>query len=265
MTIAQTNIDELKDRYLAGESAADLGKDLGFSGETVRRWLRPLGVMRKKSETARKLLTKYSQREDAFNIARATPDMAYWAGWLCADGSVRTGKAVAMSLARRDIEILKQLKIWSNFTGPISSQIKNGNKEYARIIVFSQQWIHSLADWGVVPRKTYNGSNITQVMKLDCFPLFFRGLFEGDGCIHVAKSGKPYLSASGRPEVIDHLRCWMWNVDRNPGSLNRRSLYLHVVQFGGQSAVRAAKRLYDGSYPELALHRKKKLIDTIIK
>ena len=261
--VTTEDVEAFRSRYLAGEDAKRIGESFGLSAETVRRWLRPLGIMRRKEQLGRQRLIRYSHREDAFDISAAEPAMAYWAGWLCADGSISGEKALSFEISRQDVSVLERFREFSGFTGPITHRRRSKRTEMSRIFVTSQQWVKDLACWGVVSRKSRVGSDISKVIKTPYLQLFFRGLFEGDGCIHIRKNGYAFLSIAGRPEVIDAFRCWLWDLDRNPGSLSRRSKITHVAQFGSNRASMVANRLYDGTHEDLCLPRKRFLATQI--
>jgi len=132
-------------------------------------------------------------RVGAFLDYPVSPEAAYWAGFLLADGGVRAGSrsggaTLAVSLQTRDRAHLASLR---DFLCP-SAQITSGHEGRAvRLQVYGQEIVLALARFGIVPRKTY----------LDVMPLlhiaeevpFIRGYFDGDGCVGIYKTqGRPY-------------------------------------------------------------------------
>src|SRR5262245_21929879 len=67
------NLDHLVKRYLAGESALQLGKELGVKGETVSRWLKEGGIQlrgRTDAQVRRRLNTESRLGLDQEELAR---------------------------------------------------------------------------------------------------------------------------------------------------------------------------------------------------
>ena len=70
--------------YITGETPDSIGARLGVSGVAIRGIVQRRGVkMRSLSEAQRRI----PLNQDAF--AHSSPDVAYWVGFLMADGSIR--------------------------------------------------------------------------------------------------------------------------------------------------------------------------------
>lgn len=237
---------EAEQRYIRGENTQRIARDFGVAGETVRRWLAEAGIPRR---TASERNRRYQYRSDAFT--QVDPVTSYWAGLLMADGSVEKRGLISLELHIMDRELVEGLSHFIDYTGPLAKrtrQQKSGHMtELISLRVAAPDLAKQLARWGVVPRKTFDGL-IGDLGGTDAH--FYRGLFDGDGCIHRRKSGRMYASLCGNPSVVDSFRDWCWRTFREVGSLNRRKKY-HVVQFGGKRAIALGHALYDISGPRL--------------
>jgi len=116
----------------------------------------------------------------------------------------------------------------------------------------------SLADvWGVFPNKSKTATMKETILNSPFAVHFFRGLFDGDGCVHRRGNGYFYANLCGTPNIIDSFRDFCWKSIRETGNLQRRTSYTHVVQFGSRAAPLLGKLLYGVDGPRL--HRKERV------
>jgi len=253
-----SRVSEAIQRYERGEATTRIGRDFGVAAETIRVWLKKAGIARRsRSERSR----KYQYRHDAFE--KMEPLTAYWAGLLMADGSISRDGLVSLEIHNKDRELVEGLAKFIEYTGPLAIRTrrhKSGKtSKMISLRVTAPDLAKQLARWGVVPRKTYKAKSV----KLHGVEEhYYRGLFDGDGCVHKRKSGKPYANIAGNPIVIDGFRDWCWRTFREPGSLVRERRF-HIVQFGGRSALKLGQALYDAPGPRLK--RKETLMRRCLK
>jgi len=244
----------------AGETTTQIARRFRVSGETVRQWLMVLGVTRRsRAERFR----KYHHRGDAFS--KPTPTTAYFAGLLLADGNVQPRDGlVQISLSAKDAYLVEALCAFLEHTGPLfyfTRQHRSGTQSHmVALRVVAHDLIQPLAQWGVIPRKSHDGTVPPELRNSAIEEFYFRGLFDGDGCVHRRPTTKRlYVSLCGTPAIIDAFRDWCWREVREAGSLHRRSVTTHVVQFGGAAAIVVGKRLYQSTEAP-RLKRKARLI-----
>lgn len=235
---------EAKRRYLEGENTRQLGRSFGVSAETVRVWLAESFVPRRSRSERFK---RYEYRHDAFDSP--TPEAAYWAGLLMADGNVNEKDGLLqMALLKKDESLVNGLAKYLQFTGPLpeyTKVYKSGKVGVFKAVrLVAHDLIVALKQWGVVPRKTHVGRVGEVVREKGLEEFYFRGLFEGDGCVHRRPDHRVYLSLCGNPSVVDSFRDWCWREVREVGSLNRRNPLTYVVQFGSKPAKLVGSRLY---------------------
>ena len=250
-------MQETVSRYIAGETTKRIGRSYGVSGETVRCWLSKAGVTRRSRD---EYISKYTYSHEVFKYP--TAEAAYWAGLLMADGHISTnGKLISLELLNKDVELVRGFHEFIGYTGPICTRTKKYRSgkigKYAAVRVTAGDLVDQLKVWGVVSRKTHIGVVGDVVFKSRLESHFFRGMFDGDGCVHRRKNGKLYLNFCGNFSVVDAFRDWCWKLVREVGSLSRHSRYC-VVQFGGNTAKKVGQLVY--ACPGPRLRRKESLI-----
>ncbi len=140
---------------------------------------------------------KYVHDDNYFSI----PNLhnSYWAGYLCADGTIVSSSAFQLVLAVADIEHLKKFALELKYNGPIHIHNNDGImidprtkvKRYVKStsaglrVSGAPKCIADLAsNFGVIPNKTYR----IQPPNLNSLLLklaFLRGEIDGDGMIHM--------------------------------------------------------------------------------
>ena len=123
--------------------------------------------------------------DDHFFDVINTEAKAYWLGFITADGCVRTdhhNHQLKVKLKVSDAPHLEKLKAALAANHPIKSGERRGVAgAWAALAVSSPRMVDSLAILGVTPRKSltaqpWNGP-------ADLMRHYWRGLFDGDGCI----------------------------------------------------------------------------------
>ena len=136
-----------------------------------------------------------------------TPEMAYYLGWLWADGNICDGK-LQIGCVTKDEEIIL------NFMRAIESDHKIIRKPgywhkkgyyvnpYTKSSIYSKKLILSLVEThGILPRKTYNDPSFPQLNELYLRP-FIRGYFDGDGSIFKRKNDSISISMIGTKQFM---------------------------------------------------------------
>lgn len=132
-----------------------------------------------------------------FDNGITTEFEAYLAGFLYADGYVDKRNALIINLAVRDEEFLQNLCNILN---------KELNKTYklryiesqnsVRLGIYCKKFVQNLQNIGIRNRKTYdNYSTIFDNIQNKILRLhFIRGFYDGDGSIHMNKTGKAQIA-----------------------------------------------------------------------
>lgn len=250
--------------YEDGYGCTEIGERLGFSGQSVWRWMKKRGVqIRPPSESNR----KHTLNAAAFNDR--SPAARYWAGFLMADGCVTGNKSTALSvgLGAQDAHHLEKLKAFLGSTHPVSMRPNRGYGEaglIAALVIVSQELAESLKAWGIVPRKTW-AAEVPDFLSEDVD--FFRGLVDGDGwiCLSCGKGhrdGYPVVGLTGTRAVCEAYSRWATTVTDHPHSIVANGSVFKVVTSGvrAQSLVRM---MY--SDPCVSLDRKQERARQVIE
>ena len=119
---------------------------------------------------------------------------------------------------------------------------------HARLTVGSRRLCGALYQWGLVPRKTWAPAS-PPPMSGDVLTAFLRGIFDGNGCLHVNRKGNLQAAFCGNPDVVD----WFVAQSGHPhGGLRLRNTTAYAQWSGHARAVALAARLYSGPGPALA-------------
>lgn len=253
---------ESKVRYLAGETTQEISRSFGLSSETVRSWLSKQGVKRRRASF---YLKKYDYDHNAFNVD--SPESFYYAGFLMADGNIYSGRILQLEILEKDIDTLIGFKDFLKYSGNIEKRTrirKSGLiSKYCALRLTAMDLIEQLGRFGIVPRKSVYGKIEKVILESKLKEFFFRGIFDGDGCVHKRKnSGIAFVSFCGTPPVVDAFRDWCWATVREVGSLSVRSKITNVVCFSHRAAYKICNILYGNAYGP-RLKRKEDLLKMI--
>lgn len=165
-----------------------------------------------------KKIIKTSCNEDYFESID-TEDKAYFLGLLMADGC-NTKKNITISSI--DIDILYKFKEFSSFTGKIykyqPKEEATAKKLFGVMMIPSIKWCNDLSKLGVVPNKTHKTYFPTIPKNLERH--FIRGVFDGDGCIGLYKTGN-HFSILGNDLLINSIN----NIFYEECNVTKKELY----------------------------------------
>lgn len=182
--------EDIRIRYVGGESSVSIAKQYGCSDDTVLRLLRSLGVeIAGKNDLMLRRGVGYSIDKSAFKDT-STEKAAYFTGWLITDGNVSDRGRVSLELQEQDDIVLKNLKEYLNLSNKIFYRSRfdkrTGNTYKGATLYFSNaEVVDTLRGLNIVPRKS---------LKEVCPDVylnnrhFWRGAVEGDGHISFKQS-----------------------------------------------------------------------------
>lgn len=161
--------------------------------------------------------TRHGNRRYEFNEAAfdtITEESAYWVGFLMADGFVCQRKRsphsiecmVGLTLSTRDEDHIRKFLDFLGSDRPIGhASAKNhsgSTSDLCHTAILSKRLVEALSRYGVVPNKTYTA----KVFLLEMDRHFWRGVIDGDGCIHTRKNGNPTLNLTGSRPLLTQFR-----------------------------------------------------------
>lgn len=277
------NIDsyrgEIVMRYLAGESVGDiaatnpfshsivharlmeweiplrtpltkrkpLSNDLSDGIQFVSRWVQGTGSRRKASDGSRKIRGRgnrrvYQVKHDAFDDF-SDERTAYFAGYMAADGCVsRYGDAASwtISLSSKDIDILEKFRL---FVCPNQDKpIYKPDRGTRRFTITSLPIGERLVGAGITPRKSLTLSISDPVLSSSRH--FFRGLFDGDGCISKSNNTRVCSLVSGSSAMMTQFVEFVEQSDCIPGNRYLVRGKYHVYHLAGKKIFPFLDLLY---------------------
>jgi len=131
---------------------------------------------------------------------RDTPEVAYWAGFIFADGNIHDqGETFRLTISLNEND-KDHIIDFANAIKYPTQQVKAtfGNKYYVRINW--KEWGGHLERWGIIPRKSYNF--IIPHFPETLIPHFLRGWFDGDGTFKPSTQNRCSVKITGNQHAI---------------------------------------------------------------
>jgi hypothetical protein len=179
--------------YLAGASTRRAAELFGYSGQTCTNTLKRRGITpRSREEVCR----RYYIDEHFFDYID-TEEKAYWLGFLTADGGIVRHQLI-LQLKISDIDHLHKFASSLHSEHPVSIIEAKGYgkvQPMARITVSSISLIRALSKLGVGENKSFTVRPCEYVPEW-LLSAYWRGIFDGDGCISYWGMPKRYWEVS---------------------------------------------------------------------
>jgi|3_EtaG_2_1085321.scaffolds.fasta_scaffold11492_2 hypothetical protein len=194
--------------------------------------------------------TRYSYNHNAFAVP--TPQAAYWAGLLAADGCVKTDPNLVVELTSTDLELVEGFREFVQTDKPIYERVPKsppGRKQYS-LVVNSPYILEDMKLWNLEPRKskyTKIPECLTRV-ESDSGSLlnyWIVGLIDGDGCIYHKGDYSVAISLLASEQVVDYIADKF--VDIPSCKYQEKSIdNLYSLKFNGKNAVLFYERVFQG-------------------
>lgn len=170
-----------------------------------------------------------------------TPHKAYLLGFITADGSItgKHSKSCSIEIHKKDIALLEYAK--KQLQSEAKIQII-ANRPHVKISFSSVELCKSLARFGVVPNKTKRIQKVpVEYIPKHLLKFYFRGLIDGDGCIHA--DGKISIYSGSLPfiESVQEVICKEANV-------SKLKIYYGTSYFITWSSKQDKRKLYNYLY-----------------
>lgn len=180
----------------------------------------------------------------------------YWAGFIAADGYVRSDRAaVTIHLSSADYEHLLKLAKLTNYEGSVKL---NKNECY---ITFAGKWFKNALDknFDIHPNKTFDVTISDKIPK-DMIKHFIRGYFDGDGSVTHVDNYLRINFTSGSETMLKQIMSFIYNnnvVVRNKTGVP--PIYGYVINYSCSAAHKILDILYGCSSELARLDRKYQL------
>jgi transposase-like protein len=183
--LSKIEIDQICTHYLKERNASETARQFNIDTTTVIYHLKK-----------RNILVDFNPfNHNAFS--KLSPTVAYWIGFIMADGHVSHEKNL-LALVSKDVEHLEDFMCFLDCTH--GKLYKNGDNGVKKAAVTSSQIISDLAQYGIMPAKTYTAEALNGI---EWSPSFWLGMLDGDGTITIhKKTGCPELCMIGTKKIV---------------------------------------------------------------
>lgn len=229
--------DEAIERLKKGVPLTTLAADYGVSWSSFRHHRIVAGIGPRTSR-------KKTVDEHVFDTA--TPESAYWIGFLMADGSVSDQGFLTLGLSIKDAKHVEKFRDFLRSNHKLSVNGKNGYSQTTAVYlrICSRTLCQALATYGVIPRKSLHA----KVIGLDNNRDFWRGMIDGDGSIGEYYGYKtniyPQISLCGSPEIIEQFEQYTKEIAPTVKAIPRKHGKIDTFTVRGTNAVVLLKHLY---------------------
>ena len=238
---------ELVEKYNNGDSLAKLGRQYNLDPRTVKRILQENGIKIR----SQKEQNKYSpQNQRVYNIndmyfSVQSPNMAYLLGFIAADGCIyEKTNVIKIALSSTDNSFLLKIKEELQSESPIMHYQTKDGYNVSELKFSSFQIKKDLADYNIIPRKTYN-FKFPMKLKKEYYKDFIRGYFDGDGSVSTAgKEAIRWQLISHEKDILNHILNYFEEF-----GIPKVSIYTdHNNNYYIQYSTTATKHIYDILY-----------------
>jgi hypothetical protein len=220
----------------------------GRTIEAIKQRATIMGITRAGKHFPRRKL------DESFFSGQA-PSVAYWAGFIAADGCIVTAprRELRIGIHRRDIEHLKLFRQTVGYDGPVTVDAR----DIAHLTVCAaDQWVADLGQrFGIGPRKTFELARPVGLSTDDSFA-YINGIVDGDGCWSRCKTwDRLALIIVGTRDILEWIRETLVSAVGSVGRVNvRPTRGCFRLSISGRHAVAVAELL--GAVPTPKLERK---------
>lgn len=190
---------------------------------------------------------KYNVNDYYFD--KENSNTAYYLGFLAADGTVsKDGNQVKIGLSSVDKDFLEQMRKNLSIEKEIFTYETSNGFEVSELRFTSARIKNKLAEYNIVPRKTYTFSfptNLNRKYWID----FIRGYFDGDGSISSAgPNAIRFQICAHRKEVLQPIIDFFYeeyNIPKvNIQTANKEKNPLYYFQYSTNATREIYKKLY---------------------
>jgi len=216
-----------------------LAAKYNVSRMTIQRYLKAANVKLRKNTAKIKV--------NHFYFSKYNKENSYWAGFILADGYIRTNKrfTLEIKLQKQDVNHLHKFKKSIMFEGKIVER-----ETYFNISISSPQLIKDLNEnFGIYNKKSLTCTIIDKIPK-KFLKDFIRGYFDGDGCISYTTIDT--ISFVGTEKTVDFIRNYFHcevkiklRSKEMPNMIKNGNIF--VINYSGISAFKCLRHMYKNS------------------
>lgn len=231
--------EQIKNDYVNNFlSNYELSKKYGVHRTTIQKILKSEGILLRKKTPLIKV--------NHFFFSEYTSITCYWAGFILADGYIRTKNrfTLEIKLQKKDINHLIKFKNDIGYCGKIIEK-----PDYVVISISSSQLVNDLEkNFGIKNKKSLTcevSPDIPETMLKD----YIRGYFDGDGSI--TYTSIETINLLGTNRTISFIRDYFFNLGIRLRSKDKpdicKNKNVFVINYSGYSAYKCLSHLYENS------------------
>lgn len=229
--------------YRAGNSARAIARAYRLPGkESV------IGALRRQNVTQRSPAERNRLYQlDPLVFDNFTPEMAYWWGFLYADGYVDRDKSLIVNLKNSDHSHLQSLLKFLHSQAPIrisTNYIGTTGYKRSTLYVTDRHLASKLQALGIVKGRTKFDRVISQLPN-ELASHWIRGVFDGDGSIDFRiGNGQPRWRLIGQLEMLEWVRLQLLPVVSTQSPKIHRSGMYYLTISGRRKVSRVGEFIY---------------------
>lgn len=259
--------------YREGYSAPKILKRLNYIFKTTKSIY---DILKKYNVDIKRGVSDYKQLNDYIFEIIDSERKAYWLGFLLTDGWVqkhhnKTNYEVGIQLQERDKEHLNDLKDLLGTTNQIFAVYKKkDNKKfvYYRLVVVSNKLAEDLRKYGMVENKSSIMRIVPNYIPKNYFCHFLRGIFDGNGSVHIDKNDCCRMKFYGTYDVTFFINVFLWceiNVSyRNISISSNVNMPVYQLEYASREDL---VKLYNYMFKNATIYlpRKKEVLECYLQ
>ena len=198
---------------------------------------------------------------DFFNIANQSEDSAYILGLIASDGCISaSNNQIYIELQREDKELLIRVNKVLENERDVKDYTNSRNYENSKVYFFSKQIKKDLAQFHLIPNKTYNKEySFPELLEEKFFFNYLLGLFDGDGSIKASRDWAAWQIDTSSESVAYEIqrRLKLYGIDININQEKKVNLTLYrCITYKKNNLIKLYNKLYANVPTQLYLKRK---------
>ena len=252
----QKALESSVEAYLAGESRRSISRRIGVSMNAIASYYKRNGIELRTTADSVRLSYERDEREKAGRkpkytkdetfFQKLTPDSAYVIGLIQADGTLTKDRfSISAAIKEGGREYLEMVRDLLGSNRPLQEVTHPAGRVY-RLCINSSPMVADLRRWSIVENKTYAATTHKDLLlNRD----YWRGVIDGDGCLHTTGAGKKILYLSGTPMLCQQFLNFAKKFGIGEQLAIRKSEHsaAYTTRFNGKEAILLARELYHGS------------------
>jgi len=178
-------------------------------------------------------------------------ETSYIGGLLGSDGHYnKTKNSIELTLQDQDYKILEEISNYVEYSGKIS---KNKNRNITRLVISDPSFCIFFKNRGIIPNKS-KIYKVPDIYKNNSN--YWRGMIDGDGCIHITKDNRLLLSLCGTYDVVYNFKLFCNSIVETKNKIiEHKNKDLFSFNISGEKAIKILTIIYENKN-NLFLERK---------